>query len=338
MKIRGSLNITKNLKLDNPGGTAPGDGSVLRNTLDGTVYFGNTVVEETKGKIYKEMGSMVTSAGKVYISTAADANGSLPLDANFWMEIGATAPVAPPATGCDCVSTKQIGPYPPGTPLEDVIIGLHYGVDISNLDVVGYSDTVDETMDVVEPTLTWDVIGAPTNMILADSDGQINNVDVTGLTSYKAVGKTYSKSAGEKVFWTLSADGVSTALQTSIEWITTATTNMTYYGTLTHNGTPTEAEILAGTGADINTNPTASLFIGDTITSTYFFMAIPMVQNHEFSKWHYLSDPSWEYLIGDPSDLLYDRGTVVVNGIDYHVYSSSYITTMPDDQGLKMYN
>jgi len=318
MKVRGSLNITKNLKVDNTAGTFPFQGGYVRSEADGLFYFGDIVINVVEDKIYKEEGSLVIDNGVAYISIIPNANGSLPLNLNSWQEFGSGG-------NCDCISTIQIGPYPPGTPLEQIILELHFPDNLSNLDVAGYGTTITENVPITDPTIDWHMDGAPTNMRLSDNKGLVSNVDVTGLTSYTPSGITYNYPGGSSVTWTLTSNET-TPITTTITWVAIPVYSKTYFGTTgATTGTPDEATILAGDFVEINTNPSFNVFEGVQITGENFFIAVPMSQTHGFTKFRV--DATAPYAaIGADGDFttLEDKGTVQVNGADYHVYATAY--------------
>jgi len=325
MKIRGSLKITKNIKVENTGSTFPFEGGYVRSGADGTFYFGDIAINSVEDKIYKEKGSLIIDGGVAYISTIPNANGSLPLNMTSWEVFGSGG-------GCDCISTIQIGPYPPGTPLERIILELHFPDNLSNLDVAGYGSTITENVPISNPTIEWVMAGSPTNMRLSDDKGFITNVDVTGLTSYTPSGTTYNYPGGSTVTWTLTSNE-SAPITTTITWVAVPVYGKTYFGaTGATTGTPNEATILAGDFVEINTASSFNVFEGVQVVGENFFIAIPMSQAHVFTKFRVDATAPYAAIGAEGTfTTLEDKGTVQVNGDDYHVYATAYATSTGGD-------
>jgi len=88
MQIRGSLVVTKDLTLNNPGGTAPSKGLVALSDADGKVHWGHLVLLPLdQYYTYPDKGTLVTYMGRVYYSLVNRARGGSILNKYIWKEI-----------------------------------------------------------------------------------------------------------------------------------------------------------------------------------------------------------------------------------------------------------
>jgi hypothetical protein len=88
MQIRGSLVVTKDLTLNNPGGTAPSKGLVALSDADGKVHWGHLVLLPLdQYYTYPDKGTLVTHMGRVYYSLVNRARGGSILNRYIWKEI-----------------------------------------------------------------------------------------------------------------------------------------------------------------------------------------------------------------------------------------------------------
>jgi hypothetical protein len=67
MRVRGSLSITKDLTLPNPGGTTPSKGLVALSDAEGNLQWGNLLILPLDLNLtYPDKGALVTHNGAVY--------------------------------------------------------------------------------------------------------------------------------------------------------------------------------------------------------------------------------------------------------------------------------
>jgi hypothetical protein len=77
MRVRGSLSITKDLTLPNPGGTTPSKGLVALSDAEGNLQWGNLLILPLDLNLtYPDKGALVTHNGAVYFSLVNKASGS----------------------------------------------------------------------------------------------------------------------------------------------------------------------------------------------------------------------------------------------------------------------
>ena len=87
MKVRGSLHITKDVKLDNPSNTLPTDAFFIKSDTEGFLRFSDLVIDPVVNKVYSIKGSLVLYNDSIYYSTENDAPGTSPLDLNKWKRL-----------------------------------------------------------------------------------------------------------------------------------------------------------------------------------------------------------------------------------------------------------
>lgn len=88
MKIRGSLKISKGLRLISPGGLDPASGLSALSDSQGNVYWGHLAMPELdEGTTYSKKGTLVIKDNSVYYSLVDNAEGSDYLDTNFWADL-----------------------------------------------------------------------------------------------------------------------------------------------------------------------------------------------------------------------------------------------------------
>jgi len=325
MKVRGTIKVTKDIIAPNTGSRFAEAGLYGKTDDTGTLQWDDLSIPTVDvNKNYSKASLILDNNGDAFISIVDNANGGNITDPLMWVPFGGST------TGCDCVSTKQIGPYPIGTKLEDIILACCYPNDVRNLVLSGYGDTIPANTDIVNPSFAWQVAGNPTNVRLSDNVGILTNVDVTGLTSYTS-SVTYNYGDGATVLWTITSAGGSTATD-SIKWVAPVVVDNTYYSlrgaTL---GTPNEAEILAGTIEVIPSTSSLKVLVGVSFANENLFIAVPITQIHTFDKFN--TDPSaTPSAIGADGSFttLEDKGIVQVNGADYHVYATAYATGSGD--------
>lgn len=88
MKIRGSLLVTKGVKLVNPGDTLPEAGLAAISDSEGNVSWGHVVVLPLDlDYIYPLAGALATHLGKIYYSIVANASGASFGNIAVWTEV-----------------------------------------------------------------------------------------------------------------------------------------------------------------------------------------------------------------------------------------------------------
>jgi len=323
MKIRGSLKIDKDITAKNTGGSTAIDGKfAIANDL-GVLRWSDLVVPTvTVATNYPKDSLVLDANGDAYISVVSNASGSAIGDPNVWKPFG--------ASGGAPVSYIQIGPYPPGTKLEEIMVACCYPNNITGFNLNGYGSTIPENTTITNPTFSWLVAGSPTNVKISDNVGKMVNIDVTGLNSYTA-NAVYSYGAGADVKWTITADG-GIIDSDIINWVAPIVTDNTYYGLRGSTlGVPTEAEILAGTAVIIPSTNSLKVFVNEAFANENFFVAVPFSQTHIFDK--YNTDPAaTPSAIGAAGSFttLENKGIVQINGDDYQVYATAYPTASGD--------
>lgn len=88
MRIRGSLHITKSLYLPNPNGSSPAEGRFALSDATGSVKWGDLLIPILDQNAVYDKGSIVLHDEKLWFAKLDNANGSLPLDIAYWVEVG----------------------------------------------------------------------------------------------------------------------------------------------------------------------------------------------------------------------------------------------------------
>jgi len=337
MKVRGTLKITKDVVAPITGGSTAHDGLYGVTDDNGILRWSDLVIPSVDiNRNYPKDSLVLDQSGNAFISIVNSANGGAITDPNVWNTFGG---------GGAPVSYIQLGPYPPGTKLEDIMLACCYPNSVRNLVLSGYGDTIPANTPIVDPTFAWQVSGNPTSVILSDNVGILTGIDVTGLTSYTS-NVTYNYGDGATVIWTITATGGSTASD-SIKWVAAVVHDNIYYGTMPasqpNTTPPTEAEILAGNSIQISSDPELILPGGSSWDDENYFIAIPETQKHAFTSWLDMSPHGGPYqntgtigTVGSWS-AWEDHGTIVVSGTNYHVYISGTTGSVDSVDGFKLF-
>jgi hypothetical protein len=91
MQVRGSLAITRDLTLSNPGGTAPAKGLVALSDSQGNVRWGHLLILPLDvAYTYPDKGTLVIHMGKIFYSLVNKAKGTSLANPYIWKEITST--------------------------------------------------------------------------------------------------------------------------------------------------------------------------------------------------------------------------------------------------------
>lgn len=172
MKIRGSLTITKSLYLPNPNGSTPAEGRVALSDASGSVKWSDLLVPLLNQAHTYDRGALVLHDDKLWFAKLGGANGSLPLDPTYWVEVGQTG------TGGSTLPQNQIDALdnasaPSGAnPFATL-------ADINNLDLKGSTSNADIlSNNAAIPNQLWistdDGVDTYSTPVLA-GDGLVSN-------------------------------------------------------------------------------------------------------------------------------------------------------------------
>lgn len=92
MKVRGSLKVTKDLILENPGNTFPKEGMIALSDILGKVRWGHLIILPLDISFtYPDKGTLVSHEGKVYFSLAKNVAGTSIGNKLLWRQVGLDA-------------------------------------------------------------------------------------------------------------------------------------------------------------------------------------------------------------------------------------------------------
>ena len=253
--------------------------------------------------------------------------------------------IAPPSNKCECISTIDIGPFPPGTPLEDIIKFFHIVNDIYDFRMAGHAETTilfDMSTVLIQPTFEWKLKGTVTDIEMRDTqdnttlpipDNQVTLITLGTFPSNLPVTPYHT------VTWTLSAlvDGNRKSQTVTAMWGAKAyygfTTglgqdNMHALGTMTENFILTEGISVL---ADIRQEIVCPINDLNATVARYYWFAIPRLAGVQQYAWWRVNDvvygnfsridtagPGSNFIFADPNDVMQ------IGGVDYDIYYSAY--------------
>jgi hypothetical protein len=214
--------------------------------------------------------------------------------------------------------------YPIGTLIETIIADiLAQPVVASNFTFDSFAEVIEVGVNLTITQFTWDMVGTPINLRIADSKG-INDVAVTGGVHNISWG--YNWSIAEDITWTLSADNMDDIS------VTVKRRSKTYYGkeataddTLV---TITEAKVLAGIST-LQENSEEVTVTADTANSEQGFIAVHKAEHGaDYTKWFVDNTNFSDILVGEFINPPVD---VLVSGKTYRVYRWGYRSPLTND-------
>ena len=228
---------------------------------------------------------------------------------------------------CDCLSTIVLGPYPIGTPLENIIRDLHYQPDISGFNINAYGSFVEVNTIISDPSFSWTVVNGPVNLLMNDSTGNMVDVLVSG-SSHTALGISWTNNVPGTETWSIKADGVSNKTD-KVNWV-----YKSYWGKNTTGIPPTDVEILASVAENTSLSFTDSLIIGkpNTTDQEFLWFAVPKDFSGNYLFWEDQADTNNNGGIADINEFIRKEvASVSVGGIFYTIYISAYISEVTSD-------
>jgi hypothetical protein len=221
--------------------------------------------------------------------------------------------------------------FPIGTPLQSLwIAALSLPVSVDNFTFDTYAAAYEVGAGITISQFSWDLVGAPVNMKLSDSEGSLVNQAVSGSGYTPGAPIVYPINAIGPITWTLTADNMEPVELVVDVWY------LNYYGKSTPVDdvpvTVSEAMILGSTSQLANTTQN----VVRTPNTTFLdqgFIAVPKVQtNGDYTKW--IESGANESLIST-GDFIIPPVDVAVGGVTYSVYRWGYRS--PITVSLKLY-
>ena len=125
MKVRGTLKVTKDIIAPKTGNSTAAADLYGKTDANGTLKWADLSVPTVDvNKDYTRSSLVLDSGGNAFISLRENASGSSITDPGVWAPFGGSGNSG---NACDCLTTIQIGPYPPNTyTLEEIVLMLHF--------------------------------------------------------------------------------------------------------------------------------------------------------------------------------------------------------------------